>query len=531
MIAKRISIKRLKNSNFASLVRYITHDQGKTERISLVTTSHCYSDDPHWAALEVQAIQALNTRAVSDKTYHLMISFRAGENPPPEVLKAIEERLCIGLGFEAHQRISAVHTDTDNLHIHVAINKIHPIRHTLHEPYYDHKKLGDLCTVLEREFGLEQDNHIAKNNPAQSRAANMEHAAGVESLLGWIRRTCLPRIESAHSWDEMHSIMHQHGLEIRERGNGLVLVDQSGTRVKASSLSRLCSKHALETRLGVFQPAALPRPEHKNQTIYQKMPVSLRVNTADLYAQYQAEQRLNYDQKAMAWKRVQKRKEQSLTIVKRTGRLKRTLIKLTQGKLTKRILYGRVSHTLKTEIQKINRDYALARQRINHTFRRMAWVDWLKVKALQGDTTALKALRARHAGGELKGDTVTARHSGRVDADIIRDIRVDSITTEGTVIYRVADTVIRDDGEVLNVAKGTSRQGIEAVIRLAMDRYGNILTVRGSDQFKLHVAEVAATAKLKLVFDDPALEHCRRTFIPGVSLAGENKSEGRSRGR
>jgi hypothetical protein len=385
--------------------------------------------------------------------------------------------------------------------------------------------------VLEREFGLEQDNHTALKKTGQSRADDMEHAAGVESLLGWIRRTCLPPIEAAHSWDEMHSVLRQHGLEIRERGNGLVIVDQSETQVKASSLSRHCSKHALEARFGVFKPATQSWPENQSQTTYQKKPVSLRVNTADLYAQYQADQCLNNDQKAMAWKRVQKRKEQSLTIVKRTGRLKRTLIKLTRGKLTKRILYGRVSHTLKTEIQKINRDYAQARQRINHTFRRMAWVDWLKAKALQGDTTALKALRARHAGGELKGDTVTARHSGRVDADIIRDVRVDSITTEGTVIYRVADTVIRDDGEVLNVAKGASRQGIEAVIRLAMDRYGNILTVRGSDQFKLHVAEVAATAKLQLVFDDPALEHCRRTFIPGASLAGENKSEGRSRGR
>lgn len=531
MIAKRISIKRLKKSNFASLVRYITHDQGKTERISSVTTSHCYSDDAHWAALEIQATQALNTRAVSDKTYHLMISFRAGENPPPEVLKAIEERLCIGLGFTAHQRISAVHTDTDNLHIHVAINKIHPIRHTLHEPYYDHKKLGDLCTVLEHEFGLEQDNHTARNKSIPSRADDMEHAAGVESLLGWIRRTCLPRIESAHSWDAMHSVMHQHRLEIRERGNGLVIVDQSGTRVKASSLSRLCSKHTLEARLGVFQPATLPWSENKSQALYQKKPVFLRDNTADLYALYQTDQCLNNDQKALACKRVQKRKEQSLTIVKRTGRLKRTLIKLTRGKLTKRILYGRVSHTLKTEIQKINRDYAQARQRINHAYRRIAWVDWLKAKALQGDTTALKALRARHAGGKLKGDTVTACHPGRNNADIIRDVRVDSITTEGTVIYRVADTVIRDDGEVLNVAKGASRQGIEAVIRLAMDRYGNILTVKGSDQFKLHVAEVAATAKLQLAFDDPALEHYRRTFIPGAGLAGENKSEGRSRGR
>lgn len=532
MIAKRISIKRLNKSHFASLVRYITSNQAKAERVSLVTTNNCYSDDPQWAAIEVQATQALNTRAVSDKTYHLMISFRTGEKPPVEVLKAIEARLCVGLGFEEHQRISAVHTDTDNLHIHVAINKIHPTRHTLHEPYYDHKKLGKLCEQLEHEFGLERDNHTARMNAAPSRAQDIEHVAGVESVLSWIRRTCLPSIETAHSWDQMHDVLHKHGLKIRERGNGLVIVDQSGTGVKASSVSRHCSKSALEARLGKFQPATFPMSYHPNQLLYQRQPVYLGMNTADLYALYQADQRLNADQKTAALKGAQKRKEQSIARVKRIGRMKRTMIKFSRGKLTKRILYGRVRHTLQSDIQKINRNYADARRRINHTFRRVAWIDWLKAKALQGDVTALNALRARRARANRKGDTVTAcRHPGRVDASSIGDVRVDSITTEGTVIYRVADTIIRDDGAVLKVAEGATRQGIEAVIRLAVNRYGNVLSVSGSDEFKWLVAEVAAVSHSNIVFDDPALERDRRTFVSSVALAGESKSQGRSGGQ
>ncbi len=30
------------------------------------------------------------------------------------------------MGYADHQRVSAVHYDTDNVHIHIAINKIHP---------------------------------------------------------------------------------------------------------------------------------------------------------------------------------------------------------------------------------------------------------------------------------------------------------------------------------------------------------------------------------------------------------------------
>ncbi|WP_433961502.1 relaxase/mobilization nuclease domain-containing protein [Escherichia coli] len=64
------------------------------------------------------------------------MSFRAGENPDADTRKAIEARICEGLGFGEHQRISAVHHDTDNLHIDITINQLQPTRHPMPEPYY-----------------------------------------------------------------------------------------------------------------------------------------------------------------------------------------------------------------------------------------------------------------------------------------------------------------------------------------------------------------------------------------------------------
>jgi hypothetical protein len=51
------------------------------------------------------------------------LSFRAGEEVDSETLAKIEERVCNALGFADHQRISVVHHDTDNLHMHIAINR------------------------------------------------------------------------------------------------------------------------------------------------------------------------------------------------------------------------------------------------------------------------------------------------------------------------------------------------------------------------------------------------------------------------
>ena len=52
-----------------------------------------------------------------------------------------------------------MHTDTDNLHIHVAINKIHPQKLTIHNPYCDYKALGTICQRLELAHGLALTNH------------------------------------------------------------------------------------------------------------------------------------------------------------------------------------------------------------------------------------------------------------------------------------------------------------------------------------------------------------------------------------
>ncbi|MEM8131296.1 TraI/MobA(P) family conjugative relaxase [Hafnia alvei] len=285
MIAKHVAMRSLGKSDFADLAKYITDAQSKDHRLGHVQVTNCEAHSVRDAITEVLATQHMNTRAKGDKTYHLIVSFRAGENPDADTLKAIEERICQGLGFGEHQRISAVHNDTDNLHIHIAINKIHPTRHTMHEPYYPHLALADLCETLERDYGLEADNHRPQQRGAASRAADMERHAGVESLVGWIKRECLDDIKAAQSWTELHQVMRDNGLEITPRGNGLVIRADDGTMVKPSTLSRDLSKPALEKRLGAFE-ASPDQQEKPPRRQYQKKPVRSRADTTELYARY-----------------------------------------------------------------------------------------------------------------------------------------------------------------------------------------------------------------------------------------------------
>ena len=105
---------------------YIVDAVGGGMRAAAVRITNCNATDIEMAIYEIIATQKLNKRARGDRTYHLVVSFPPGETPTPEQLAYIEDELCKAICLGEHQRISAVHTDTEHLHMHVANNQIHP---------------------------------------------------------------------------------------------------------------------------------------------------------------------------------------------------------------------------------------------------------------------------------------------------------------------------------------------------------------------------------------------------------------------
>lgn len=190
MIAKKVP-RNKGTSSVARLVRYMVAAQGgiepgswkrtadyildtkgtttQGEKVGSYRVTNCGTDDPAQAAIIIQAIQAANTRSKADKTYHLVFSFPPGERPPLDVLHAIEDELCAAIGYADHQRISAVHIDTDHLHVHVAINKVHPTGLQNIETFRDAPRLMEACERLEITHGLTRTNHGLTEGKAYER--------------------------------------------------------------------------------------------------------------------------------------------------------------------------------------------------------------------------------------------------------------------------------------------------------------------------------------------------------------------------
>ena len=246
-------------SEWRRTAEYILDLAASGTRAEGVRITNCRSADVDLSIREIEATQKCNRRAKGDKTYHLVVSFPPGERPTPAQLLDIEEELCRAIGLHKHQRISAVHTDTAHLHMHVAINQVHPETFTCIEPWYDKRKLMAACDRLEIKHGLQRTRHHGGERPAApGKAANME-AHGGASLTGRIKRDVLASIEglvdNGGSWPALHTALASHGLAIRPRGAGLIIADAQGrVAVKASSVDRRLSLKSLTRRWGAFQP-------------------------------------------------------------------------------------------------------------------------------------------------------------------------------------------------------------------------------------------------------------------------------------
>jgi hypothetical protein len=268
------------NNGFRQLARYIRGRSAKpraTWFLAVNLPGVTRSEDLELACRLVEAVNAQNTRAGSDRTYHLVISLHPDDRSlEAKELRCVVESLVETLGFSDHQYIAARHNDKDHEHVHVAINKIHPETFRIHSPAWDHQKLLTAGRVLEVELGLTPlQSRVRDRENVPQRAADCEAHHGIDSFARWARKTLGPALQAGElrSWDELHQVCARLGVVLRPHGNGLVFEDvEKAVRVKASFVDRQLSKPKLCQRLGAFEPASAHQLEAARRAIHRYSP-------------------------------------------------------------------------------------------------------------------------------------------------------------------------------------------------------------------------------------------------------------------
>ena len=513
MIAKRIDMRDAAKSRATRLAKYVTDELERAGRVADVFTVNCISDDALLAAKEIEICQARNTRTKDDKTYHLLLSFPDGERPDKEQMRTMADAAAKALGYGEHQRIAVVHDDTDNLHMHLIINKIHPEWHTIHTPRRDFKILAELCAKLECDNSLAKTNHEPKKSVTETKARDMEAHSGVESFLSYAKGKATPILAAMRSWEELHSALAEAGMTLRLKGNGLVMVDHTGTVVvKASTIARDFSKAKLKKRFGTFvalDTSRMPAKHHeastaKHLSTYQQAPLS---GTTPLYQQYLSEKeqaRKNRSaQLATAWDK-QKRLMSQIVASAKLNLPKAAAYHL------KRKLRLEARNAANARIAELRRTMAKERADIKAKHKPLGYIEWLKREAEHGVIPAIHALRKRGAPAPALVN-ITARDLR--NAKLVA-AKIAHVTGRGTLFYKVGQDVFRDNGSHVSLKREVSDAGIVSALRIAMVKFnGQPLSINGSNEFKERCVEMTARERLAITFSEPALEEKRKRAL------------------
>lgn len=600
MIAHRINRER-KASRPARLIKYMVAAKGgidptswertadyildsangttEGEKVASYRVTNCGTDDPADAAILIQATQAANTRSKAEKTYHFVYSFPPGEQPDLETLHAIEDELCAAIGLDEHQRVSAVHIDTDNLHVHVAINKVHPTGLQNIEPYYDQFRLMEACERLEVEHGLQRTFHgleakqrhqnrdiellpakapeqrdslfrehlrnaydlsISKPPEAKTlnglrklsdtrlqrqsadkaepvrigaKVASVEAQSGIETLIGYAARELAPAMRQATSWQELHDAAAEHGLEVRQRGAGLVIGEpDSGIWAKASNVGRDLSMKALTDRLGPFQPSERQAEAKANRKRYEPRPRRPdNPTTAGLFNQYQRERQAAILARRQGLDQIKRESAAFNAQVKQWSQTERMLLKVAGKGPTKRLMYGTIKQQADASRQKNRQSADARRQALFKQTTMPTWADWLTQQAERGNTEALAVLRDREERTRRwNGELLTADRADKAKAVVLDKLKPKA-RKDGTMAYSTIDGgMVIDRKTHVQAQKATTGAALVA-LELASKRFeGQALIVEGTDEFRLEVAQLAGMHGLKVTFTDPAMERMRR---------------------
>lgn len=296
MIAKKV--KPHPKDTYGALAEYIAAAKEKGEKLHSLWMEKFNAgkgiEDLDLAILEAQATQKLNQRVTTTKTYHLMFSFRSEDQIPDEdSVKAIERHYAKALGFEEHQRIVGCHPNTNNFHVHVAYNRIHPKTLRAHAPEWDHYKLQEVSKAMEKKYGLVTDYTQEKGQEKENtKAKDKEAHTWEESFDSYLKRhkeEIKKGLSASENWQEFHRTMDAYDIRFKPRANGLVIEDNTEkNQAKASSLGREFSKKALEEKFGPFQhPIKIlgPKQVTKKDT-YKQRPITKHPATKKYWKRY-----------------------------------------------------------------------------------------------------------------------------------------------------------------------------------------------------------------------------------------------------
>lgn len=278
MVVKKIKNKKTKKPKFwqiGDLVDYIRfpHDKNPQEKIEYAGGRNFFSSTHVGQKMEMIAL-ARESAHSNMPVQHWMFSWKEGEQPDREQVEELVDIFLEEMGLSGHQTIYGLHYDTDNYHLHIAVNRMNSETGKVVLPFngLDIREAHKIVALVEHRQGWASEENsmyailengelarrrIIKEVKPKQTALDFEHATGEKSAQRIAQERGYDIIKNAQSWAELHGKLAEIGLRFEKKGSGAVIIVGENV-VKASSVDRSFSMGKLCKKLGHFEEGIYP---------------------------------------------------------------------------------------------------------------------------------------------------------------------------------------------------------------------------------------------------------------------------------
>ncbi len=502
MIVKKVSRSRTKHkaSSIRALTDYIRdpRNQNPDEKV-LYANGRGFLCDSHEAQREEMVALASESVRSKDPVNHYILSWREGEQPSPEQVEAAVSIFLEELGWKEHQAIYGLHKDTDNIHLHLAVNRVHPetlkvveinrgfdiemahmaIARIEHAQGWQREQNGRYHVLENGELGRGPYDPEAPRRPSQQKQ-DMENRTGEKSAHRVAIEDGAAILRNAQSWAALHAALAAQGMRYERTGSGAtVFVGDVG--VKASDVDRAASLSKLQQRLGVYRPAS-------QQPLVERAPEPIRPDVPG-WEDYITGRRAHYAEKQATKVEQDQRqeKERKLLQVQQQAR-RRELMPgdWTGNGVALNAMRSVIAAEQAAEKAALKERHQREREQLRQRFRPYPDLEsWQRMQGRPGLADQWRHRASEPQGIEGEGD----------ERPMPRDIRAYRAEIVGPQVhYRRRDEVgvsFVDRGRRIDIHDWRNRDSTVAALQLAAQKWGSF-TVTGNAEYQAMCATLAA---------------------------------------
>lgn len=271
MIFKRIAAKSKRTSErsrIERLIRYISNPESsrspdadgsefKIEKCTYFRAVNYFCDTSDIPGLCQETADLADQKHVNASCVinHYLLSFDKFYVPSNDEIDFSVKTLMTTFEMLECQHVYGRHDDTDNIHVHILVNRVNP------STYQAHRINGgfDIRAGHQARMLIEEALCLTPAPKSSSPAFTpIELATGFEQWDRTITSIVKPILDITKSWEYLHLCLNEQGMTLIRSGNGLVITLGSYL-VRASKIDQRLSKNNLELKLGPYQPPYIIR--------------------------------------------------------------------------------------------------------------------------------------------------------------------------------------------------------------------------------------------------------------------------------